>query len=268
MRLKFLSLASGSSGNCYFLGTDDYGILLDAGISIRSIKKILRDNRIELEQIMGVFVTHDHADHIKSVGCLGEKFNIPIYTTELIHRGIEASRYVENKLSSSKRVIEVEKITTVRDFRIIPFLVPHDSTECVGYCIEFRNQKFVLATDIGHINDNIVRYAKSANHLIIEANYDREMLSHGNYPAFLKERIMKGTGHLSNAETAAFLASIFDLHLKNIYLCHLSRDNNHPELACKTVEMAMRQYGIRPGKDVNLTALKRMHPSEMYIFDE
>jgi phosphoribosyl 1,2-cyclic phosphodiesterase len=267
MNLRFLSLASGSSGNCYYLGVEKYGILLDAGISVRNIRKILRDNRIELEQIMAVFITHDHADHIKSVGCLGERYSIPIYATGLVHKAIANSRYVDEKLTGSKKIMEIGESIQIKDFKITSFEVPHDATECVGYYIEFENHKFVLATDIGHINESVARYVRLANHLIIEANYDREMLLRGTYPAFLKKRIMNGTGHLSNVEAAEFLAANFDLHLKDIWLCHLSRDNNHPELACKTVEMAMAQYGIRAGKDVNLTALKRMHPSEMYVFD-
>ncbi len=266
MALKFLSIASGSSGNCYFIGTEGYGILLDAGISVRMIRKALKDNGIGIEQIMAVFVTHDHADHIKSVGCLGEKYNIPVYATELVHKGIEQSRYVDEKLSAnSRRLITKDVPVQIRDFTFTPFEIPHDSLDNVGYFIEFANHKFVLATDAGHINEAMTNYIRMANHLIIEANYDKEMLLNGKYPHFLKKRIMNGNGHLSNVETAEFLAANFDLHLKNIWLCHLSKDNNHPELAYKTVEMAMAQYGIRIGKDVNLMALKRMHPSELYV---
>ena len=267
MRLKFFSLASGSSGNCYFLGTDDYGILLDAGINSRTIKKILKDNDIEMEQIMAVFITHDHADHIKAVGSLGEKYGIPVYATKAVHEGINNSRYVEQKLYSSRRILEKEQPVQVRDFRITAFEIPHDASDCVGYYIKLGEHNFVLATDIGHINDTLARYARVANHLIVESNYDKEMLTQGNYPPFLKERITNGTGHLSNIEAAEFLAANFDLHMKNIWLCHLSRDNNHPELALKTVEMAMGQYGIRIGKDVNVVALKRTTPSELYIFE-
>ncbi|MCL2650828.1 MAG: MBL fold metallo-hydrolase [Candidatus Azobacteroides sp.] len=266
MGLRFLSLASGSSGNCYFLGTEDYGILLDAGIGIRTIRKIFRDYKIDPEQILSVFVTHDHADHIKSVGVLGEKYHIPIYTTEKIHEGISKSRYVEDKLYDSKRIINKEEPVEIRDFKVTAFDVPHDGTDNVGYLIEFGEEKIVLATDAGHISETMSRYIRMANHLIIEANYDLEMLKAGSYPLFLKERIMNGTGHLSNRETADFLAANFDLHLKNIWLCHLSKDNNHPELACKTVEMAFSQYGIRVGKDVNLSALKRTNPSDMFFF--
>lgn len=268
MQVRFLSLASGSSGNCYFIGTSEYGILIDAGIGIRTIKKILKDHGIDLCQIMAVLVTHDHADHIKMVGCLGEKYNIPIYATEAVHDGIARSRYVEEKLYASKRIIFKETPFAIRDFEITPFEVPHDGSDNVGYHIVFGKHRFTLATDIGHLTPIIEKYMRISNHLVIEANYDVEMLTHGSYPAFLKERIVSPTGHLSNKETADFLCSIFDVCHRNIWLCHLSRDNNHPELAFKTVALALRQYGICVGKDVNLTALKRTNPSDEYFFEE
>jgi len=267
MALKFLSLASGSSGNCYFVGTDNYGILLDAGISVRLLKKILKENGMGLEQIMAVFITHDHNDHIRSVGGLGEKYGIPVYATEKIHAGINSNLCENERLYASRRIMEKEIAIPVKELKITAFDVPHDSIECVGYLVAYKQQKLVLATDVGHINEKVSEYVRIANHLVIEANYDREMLISGKYPSFLKDRISNGNGHLCNSETAEFLAANFDLHLKNIWLCHLSRDNNHPELAYKTVELAMRQYGIRIGKDVNLVALKRTTPSEMFILD-
>ena len=265
MILKFLSIASGSSGNCYYLGTENYGILLDAGVGIKTIKKTLKENEIGIEQILAVFITHDHTDHIKSVGCLGEKYGIPVYATGRVHAGIENSQHISEKLYISRRIIEKEVAVYIKELKITAFDIPHDASDCVGYLINYGNHNLVLATDVGHINEKVGEYMRIANHLIVEANYDKEMLLQGNYPLFLKERIAGGNGHLCNSEIADFLAANFDLHLKNIWLCHLSKDNNHPELACKTVEMAMRQYGICTGKDVCLTALKRNTPSEMFI---
>jgi phosphoribosyl 1,2-cyclic phosphodiesterase len=265
MGLRFLSLGSGSSGNCYYIGTDNYGILFDAGLSLRTIKKILNDYEIELEQIMAVFITHDHFDHIRSVGSLGEKEGIPIYATSLVHTGIENNHYVDAKLYASRKIIEKGQSVSIKDFTITAFSVPHDASDCVGYLIQYEHHNFVLATDVGHIDETVGEYIRVANHLIIEANYDREMLLQGRYPDFLKERIMNGRGHLCNSETAGFLATNFDFHLKNIWLCHLSKDNNHPALACKTVELALDQCGIRIGKDVSLTALQRTTPSELYL---
>jgi phosphoribosyl 1,2-cyclic phosphodiesterase len=266
-KLYFFSLASGSSGNCYYLGTSAYGVLVDAGIGVRQIKKILKEQGVDFARVLAILVTHDHADHIKSVGYLGESLSIPVYATESVHAGIRRSRYVEEILVRSRCVIEKEKPFMIRDFSITAFDVPHDSSDNVGYSIVYGNQTFVIVTDIGHITDTVSKYACHANHLVLEANYDEEMLSSGSYPNFLKERVSSMSGHLSNRDAAEFLAVNYSPKLKNIWLCHLSRDNNHPELAYKTVDLRLFQEGIRVGKDVSLTALKRTTPSEMFEFD-
>jgi phosphoribosyl 1,2-cyclic phosphodiesterase len=268
MKLYFLSLASGSSGNCYYLGVAGYGILIDAGVGIRTIRKVLKEKKIDFSGILALLITHDHADHIKTAGCLGDKYRIPVYATEAVHRGIASSRYVEEVLGSdSRRIIEKEKTFSIRDFLITPFEVPHDSTDNVGYHILYGSHAFTFATDVGHITATVGAYISRTNHLIIEANYDEEMLASGSYPQFLKERISSPTGHLSNREAADFLATHYHPGLKDIWLCHLSRDNNHPELAYKTVDLRLFSEGIRVGKDVTLTTLKRSTPSDLYEFD-
>jgi len=263
-KLLFLSLASGSSGNCYYIGTASYGMIIDAGIGVRQIKKTLKDHGFNFENIQAILVTHDHADHIKSVGCLGETMCIPVYTTEKVHDGIRRSRYVEEVLIQYRRVIEKGIPFFIRDFKITAFEVPHDSSDNVGYSIEYKDQTFVIVTDAGHITETIREYVGKANHLVLETNYDEEMLKSGAYPAFLKERVSSSLGHLSNRVAAEFLSTIFTPGLKNIWLCHLSRDNNHPELAYKTVEYRLLQEGIKVGKDVALATLKRMTPSIVY----
>lgn len=266
-KLCFFSLASGSSGNCYYIGTPSYGVLIDAGIGVRQMKKILKERGVGFEKILAVLVTHDHADHIKSVGNLGETLHVPIYTTELVHAGIRKSRYVEETLKESRRVVEKEAPFWIRDFKITAFEVPHDSSDNVGYLIEYGDRRFVIVTDVGHVTDTIRSYVGHANHLVIEANYDEEMLKSGAYPAFLKERVSSLSGHLSNRDAAEFLAQNYTPKLKDIWLCHLSRDNNHPELAYKTVDLRLFKEGIRVGKDVSLVALKRMTPSDVYEFE-
>lgn len=267
MKIKFISLASGSSGNCYFLGTQTYGILIDAGIGIRTIKKSLKEFGIGLDMIRAVLVTHDHADHIKSVGNLGEKAGIPVYSTPEIHVGINKSYCMTEKLSTSVRHLHKEESIVLNDFTITAFEVPHDGTDNVGYCIQADGKTFSFLTDLGHITPTAGEYIRKANYLIIEANYDEEMLKMGPYPKYLKERIAGPNGHMSNRETAQFLAENFSENLKYIWLCHLSKDNNHPELAYKTVEMALRNKGIIVKKDVQLIALKRSTPTGLYEFE-
>ncbi|MBB4037611.1 phosphoribosyl 1,2-cyclic phosphodiesterase [Dysgonomonas hofstadii] len=265
-KYKFFSLGSGSSGNCYYLGTKEYGILIDAGVGIRTVKKALKEYGVAFEKINAILITHDHADHIKTVGCFGDKHSIPVYTTETVHEGIQRNRVVHADLFQTKRVIEKEKAFEIRDFKITAFEVPHDSIDNVGYHIEFDGQSFVIVTDIGCITDKIREYASRANHLVIESNYDEYMLQAGRYPYYLKQRIGNGMGHLSNRLSADFIASIYNERLRNIWLCHLSQDNNRPELAYQTVEEALKTKGCQVGKHIRLEALSRYKVSGLREF--
>lgn len=267
MKIKFISLASGSSGNCYYLGTDKHGILIDAGIGIRTIKKELKEINVSLSNVCAVFITHDHADHIKAVGHLGEKYNIPVYSTREIHEGINKSYCMTEKLSTSVHYINKGEPMKIDEFKISAFEVPHDGTDNVGYCIEIGDKIFSFLTDLGHITETAAHYICKANYLILEANYDLEMLRMGPYPKYLKERIAGPNGHMSNTDTAEFLAENINENLKYIWLCHLSKDNNHPELAYKTVEWKLKSKGVIVGKDVQLIALKRSSPSDFYEFE-
>lgn len=267
MKTYFMSLSSGSSGNCYCLGTEEHAILIDAGIPVKQIKGYLKDVGIPFERIMAVFVTHDHADHIKALGHLGEKCAVPVYATRETHIGINNNYCMTEKLCSSVHYVEKEVPFQFHEFRITPFEVPHDGTDNVGYKIEVGEKVFCFVTDLGHITDTVSSYILQAQYLVMEANYDEEMLRMGNYPKFLKDRIVSPLGHLSNRTTARFLVENMTPELKYIWLCHLSGENNHPEIAYKTVEYELRSVGIIPGRDVQLCALKRTTPSQLYVFD-
>lgn len=265
MKINFMSLASGSSGNCYYLATDNTAILIDAGIGIRTIKKVFKEYALNLQAVQGLFVTHDHADHIKAAGHLGEKYGIPVYSTEEIHKGMHRSYCMTEKLGREHiRLIRKEEPTQLGDFRITCFEVPHDGMDNVGYCISAGDKTFSFLTDIGHITPTASRYISMADYLVIEANYDESMLQMGPYPPHLKARIAGPNGHLSNGELAEYLANHFTEKLKYVWLCHLSKDNNHPELAYKTVEIALKEKGITAGKDVQVIPLRRTTPSELY----
>lgn len=263
---KFFSMGSGSSGNCYYLGSSECGILIDAGVGIRLIRKTLKEYGIVFEKIKGVLITHDHADHIKTVGYFGDKCNIPIYATGTVHEGIIRNRAVQADLLQSKEVIQKEKTFSIDKFQITAFDVPHDSIENVGYHIEFDGQIFVFITDIGRITDKVIEFARKANHLVIEANYDEYMLQAGKYPYHLKERIRNGMGHLSNRLAAEFIANIYHEKMENIWLCHLSQDNNHPEIALKTVKEALTLNGVKVDTNINIQTLSRYKASGLREF--
>lgn len=260
----FRCFASGSSGNCYYLGTLERGILIDAGISARLIQKHLRSMGLDFENIMGVLVTHDHADHIRAVGTLGERVHLPIYATPLIHEGIDRNYGVREKLKTSRRYFEKEQEWTLFDLTINTFSINHDSTECVGYVIDYNGQRFMIATDCGEPNEQMEAYIRTANHLVIEANHDEHMLLNGPYPTYLKERILSPRGHQSNVTCGELIARNYHEGLRNIWLCHLSLENNDPQVAYNTVADRLRDAGIVPGEDVYLKALERTTPSRIY----
>jgi len=266
-KLQFQSFGSGSSGNCYYIGNASSGILIDAGIGVRSIRKNLRNIGLDFENIWGVFVTHDHADHIKAVGPLGEKHRIPIYSTRQVHEGIHRSYCVTEKLYSSRKLIEKNETLELGDFKITAFHVSHDSTDCVGYTVEYKEKRFTFATDLGFIGEEAVSHLKLANYMVLEANYDEQMLLQGTYPVHLKNRIIANTGHLSNDQAGQFLAENFNNRMQHIFLCHLSRENNLPEVAYTTIQNLLEEKEIIVGKDVQLITLDRLTPSELYVFE-
>ena len=263
--LKFISFGSGSSGNCYYLSTATDGLLIDIGVGIRTLKKHARDYGINLALVNRILITHDHADHIKSVGAFSHDYQVPVYATEKVHQGIDHNYCVQRKLApEQKRLLEVGVTHQIGDFSVTPFLVPHDASENVGYQIEAEGVTFVIITDAGSFTEEMKSRIGQANYLVIEANHDVEMLQGGPYPQYLKERISSPNGHLSNKDCGKMLAENMTERLKHVWLCHLSEENNHPELARKTVEATLRSYGIIPGKDIQLEVLKRKMPSECY----
>lgn len=260
--LKLISFGSGSSGNCYFLATATDALLVDIGVGLRGLKKDCRVYGVSLQQVNHVLVTHDHADHIKSVGSFSADFMVPVYATREVHDGINRNYCVTKKLSADMaKVLEKGKTVQLGDFTVTAFEVPHDSTDNVGYFIEAGGTNLCIITDAGLVTDEMKQYICRARHLIIEANHDVEMVLSGPYPKFLKDRILSGTGHLNNRECGVAIAENMSEQLQNVWLCHLSEENNHPELARKTVESVLRSYGIIAGTDLHLEVLKRTTPS-------
>lgn len=280
--LNFISFGSGSSGNCYYLFNDAFGILIDTGIGVRTLKKHFRDCGLSLSKVRYIIVTHDHADHVKAVGRISSELNIPVYATALVHEGIERNYCVHKKIApANKRMMEkggTLRLTGEPDIFastdngdgemhcavVTSFDVPHDSNDNVGYRIMWEGKTFCLMTDAGHVTDEMKRYIGEAEYLVIEANHDIEMLMGGSYPLYLKTRVSGERGHLSNSDCAIAIAENASPLLRYVWLCHLSQENNHPELARKTVAMMLRKYGIVADKDFMLEPLKRNTPSEIY----
>ena len=263
--LKFISFGSGSSGNCYFLFTETDGLLIDTGIGVRTLKKYFQSHGLRLSDVHHILVTHDHADHVKSVGSFSCEYNLPVYATREVHRGIDRNYCVRRKIQPiNAHVFETGDRMQLGEFTVTSFHVPHDSNDNVGYCIQHEGCTFCLMTDAGNVTDEMKEYIQRANYLVIEANHDEEMLFNGPYPQYLKDRVFSDNGHLSNKACAQALVENATPRPKHVWLCHLSQENNHPELARKTVEMILRNSGIVPGKDFLLDVLRRKTPSDIY----
>lgn len=267
--LQFISLASGSSGNCYYLSHNGNALLIDLGIGIRLFKRSCSNYGLKQSDIRAILVTHDHTDHVKAVGVLSQQFHLPVYTSERVHQSICSNHFVSKKVPELlRRNIRRGVTFTINDFEITSFAVPHDSADNNGYIIRVAGKQIVILTDVGHFTEEMKAIVHDATHLVIESNYDRQMLEQGHYPQRLKMRISGELGHISNEETAQFLAeNISRERIEKIWLCHLSAENNTPEKAYNEVKNALAPLGyIVEGteKNLHLEALARRTPSLLY----
>ena len=260
MALNFCSLSSGSSGNCYYVGNEFHGLLIDVGISATSIRKFLKSINVPIETIMGIMITHNHTDHIKGLEVLTRRHNIPVFTTYKVWKSI-LSPYV-NISRDCIREIQIQQKFHLAGFDIEAFPVFHDAPETVGFHISGDEKKITIVTDLGHICQTAASYIKSANLLVIESNYDEEMLINGSYPHFLKARIQSDNGHLGNRQTSSFLADILNDNLTHICLAHLSKNNNTPEKALHTLQQVFAEKGITINSKPRISVLNRNSPTE------
>ena len=263
--MQFISFGSGSSGNCYYLMAGGYGLLIDAGIGIRTIKKHFRNFGLSLSTVKALLITHDHADHVKAAGVISHEFGLPVYATLPVHEGMRQNYRMPKKIDP-ELIRTLEKGTTLEfgPMHVTTFGVPHDSRDNNGFFIEDGECSFCLMTDIGHVTDEMADFIHRADYLVFESNYDTELLEQGVYPDFLKKRIASGTGHLSNRQAADELARHLRPETRHVWLCHLSDENNHPSLAYKTVEARLVEAGLPVGDTLHLETLKRQLPSLLY----
>ena len=256
--MKFISFGSGSSGNCYYLLEDGIGLIIDAGIGIRSFKKYFREYGFTYPTLKAILVTHDHTDHVKAVGALSGEYNLEVFATEEVHKGILNNYYTHKKVRPELcRTYLPGDDWSIGPFHITTFTVPHDASHNCGYFIETATTNFCFITDAGSFTPEMISFIRRARKLVIEANYDAAMLDEGPYPLHLKKRIKAPTGHACNAETARILEENLAATTENIWLCHLSEENNHPELARKTIAQALERSECKS----QLHVLRRRIPS-------
>lgn len=275
--LHYISFGSGSSGNSCYVGTPDSGIIIDAGVKADYIEESLRANGIPISRVKGVLLTHDHSDHIKYVyTLLRNNRHLKLFCTNRVLNGILRKHAISKRIKEYHVPIFKEIPFRILDFEITAFEVPHDGSDNMGFSISYGGHNFVIATDLGAVTDRARHYMSNANYLVIESNYDLDMLLGGRYPEYLKARIRAGNGHLDNMVTASFLREIWTGKLTHIFLCHLSRDNNTPSKAFAASRDALLSRGIKVGlalntlsdreADVQLMALPRFERTSLFVF--
>lgn len=252
--LRFISLASGSSGNCYYLGTEHYGILIDVGLSQRRIQKMLANVCITYDRIYGVLLTHAHADHVRGANSISNRLHIPFYSTSETFALTSTGYRSQYEVSYSERnVIKPLEPFEIGEFKITAFELPHDVYN-VGYKIEFRDKIFTVATDLGESTEYLNKLISESDYLVLESNYDYDMLLNGSYTYQLKQRIVGNNGHLNNKMAAELIEKHATDRLKRLFLCHLSAHNNTPEIVKDIFET------VKPA-NTRVEVLPRMHPT-------
>jgi len=239
--MRLCSIASGSSGNCIYVGTDHCNLLVDAGISGKRIEAGLNKIGLKTSEMQGILVTHEHSDHISGLGVLARKYGIPIYATKETISEILSTTSLGKVDESLFCSIEPDMEFQLKDVNIKPFSISHDAANPVAYVMEEGNKRMAVATDMGKYDEYIIDKLQNLDVLLLEANHDVNMLQVGKYPYPLKRRILSDRGHLSNEASGQLLSKVMHERMKCVMLGHLSKENNYAELAYETVRLEVLQ---------------------------
>lgn len=271
----FMSFGSGSSGNCSYVGDRRNGFLIDAGVDGQKVKDALAIHGISMEKVRGVVITHDHGDHVRFLySLLKSNRHMLVYCTPKVLNGILRRHSISRRIKDYHRAIYKEFEFKIGNFVITPFDVVHDGTDNCGFFILHGATGMAVATDMGCVSPRAEHYLSKAQFMVLESNYDLEMLLNGHYPDYLKARIKADSGHLDNRDAADFLARIYSSRLRYVFLCHLSHDNNSPEVALATHREVLQAVhpGLRIGNgrnenltDLQLIALPRFDATPLYV---
>lgn len=260
---KLIPLYSGSSGNCTYIGSGSSGILIDVGKSARATCRALMENSIDPSGIRGIFITHEHSDHVAGVDVLARKLNIPVYGNE---KTLEA---MEKKEIVSPRV-NLQTITNgidLGDFFVDTFQTQHDSAQCCGFTVEISGgKKAGIATDLGLVTPAVLQKLENCVAVMLESNYDEDMLRQSMYPYPLKQRIASPSGHLANKDCAAVLPHLVQKGVLQIVLAHLSKENNLPELAKTTSVRSLASFDIKENIDYQIRVARRCTVTAPIVF--
>ena len=257
-KYRVWTLASGSSGNAVYFEAEDTAILVDAGISLKAIVAGIERVGGNKSKIRAVFLTHSHSDHIRNAGAVARKFEVPVYTAQGTYE------YCACRLGKNVqyRIIRPSEPVEVGGFRIIPIPTPHDAVDSVAFIVERYGWRCGVLTDLGHVFYKLKKEISNLDAVILESNYDPQMLAHGSYPYYLKNRISSKAGHISNEEAASLLLGSQGDRLRTVMLAHLSRENNTPAKALECHLSCLADSG----KKFKVLVAPRNEPSEVICF--
>ncbi len=257
--MKLCPLCSGSSGNATYIEAGGTRILIDAGLSCKRITELLDRIGVDVRSLSGIFITHEHDDHIRGVNILSKKFDLPVYANA------DTWSMMRDKLDGvapkNVCVFESDCDFYLAGMRVLPFSVPHDAIHCVGFTVTAEGHKVGVCTDLGHVDARILSILSGCELLLFEANHDVDMLMAGSYPYLLKKRILSGNGHMNNDDCGKALVKLYATGVKNVILGHLSKENNYPELAMVAVRAALEEAGIG---DMQIAVAAREEPTGVF----
>src|SRR5690625_4722164 len=243
MTLRFSVLASGSTGNAFYIESDEERLLVDVGLSGKQMGKLFDEISIDPSSLSGILVTHEHSDHIKGLGVLARKYDLPIYANSKTWKAMEKS--VGDISLDQKFHFEANSVKTFGDIEVESFSVSHDAVDPMFFTFRKDDKKVALVTDLGYVSEKIKKTIEGADAFIFEANHDVGMLQMGRYPWSVKRRILGDAGHVSNEDCGLALSDVITDNTKRVYLAHLSKDNNMKDLARMSVDQILRERGIK-----------------------
>lgn len=236
----FCPLASGSKGNCIYLGTDQTKILIDCGISGRAVKQRLEEINVDLADIDAILVTHEHHDHIQGLRVLAYRMGIPVFANNETAKGIVAQFHDCPKF----KIFSTGETFEFGDLEIHPFSIQHDTMDPVAFTIKTGSLKLGFCTDLGHVTSLVRHQLQECDYLYLEANHQESMVHASPRPDVYKRRVLGKLGHLSNPKCGELLIDVWNDKLKHVHLAHLSEECNHPETAIQVVQTILKEKGI------------------------
>ncbi|WP_135554579.1 MBL fold metallo-hydrolase [Paenibacillus cymbidii] len=242
MGLRFTNLSSGSTGNATVVGNGETYVLVDAGLPAKRVVQLLEERELDAAVLQAILVTHEHSDHIKGIGALARKYNLPVYANEKTWKQLD--KHIGEIVAAKRCILPTGAQVEIGSMQIESFGISHDAVEPVGYCFRDGTEKLSLATDLGYMSQKVRDAIADSDVLVLESNHDVGMLRMGRYPWHIKQRILSDIGHLSNEAAGEALCDILSGRTKRVYLAHLSRDHNMMDLARMTVANILRDHGI------------------------